>query len=146
MKVLAFRLRGELMAIDIAAVKEVDRKVRCTTVPTANQNIIGLYNMRGHIVTIYDLANILGYPEEPVGEQLNCVILKPCNAEICGFAVDYAIDVIEIDEGTPPPDNMHDKLKQNLSFVTRTSDGLLLLIDHNKAFNIELANTQRGII
>ena len=50
---------GELFGIDIGLVKEINRKIKYTEVPGAPEHIVGLYNMRGQVVTIFDVACIL---------------------------------------------------------------------------------------
>ena len=58
-RILTFYLEGELFGIDIGLVKEINRKIKYTEVPGAPEHIVGLYNMRGQVVTIFDVACIL---------------------------------------------------------------------------------------
>ncbi len=138
MKVLTFNLWDELFAINITSVKEINRNVICTPTPTAPTEIIGLYNMRGQIVTIFDLAQVLGYKPLPRNKPVNCIILKNRSDmdDIVGFAVDYAEDVMIIDETLckSPPDNVEESLKEGLFGIFELEKSLLLIIDEKKLF------------
>ncbi len=138
MKLLSFRLWGELFAVNITSVKEINRQITCTPTPTAYPFIMGLYNMRGQIVTVFDLPHMLGY--EPINKDkpINCIILKTRKEmpDIVGFAVDEPEDVLVIDESLcdNPPANVDEQVKEKLLGVYELDNDLLLIIDEDKLF------------
>ncbi|MGL4791386.1 MAG: chemotaxis protein CheW [Anaerotignaceae bacterium] len=136
MKLLTFKLQEDLFAIDALAVKELNRHVFCTPVPTANKEIIGLYNMRGQIVTIIDLQTALGYEKNSINEDLDCIILKPTkeNPDLFGFAVDSINSVIDIDTEfiKTPPANLAKELLNNLLGVVEIENRLHLILNSKK--------------
>ncbi len=67
---------GNLFGIDINAVKEIDRNIDYTPVPDAAPHIVGLLNMRGQIVTLINLARLMGYENHAPQERPACIILK----------------------------------------------------------------------
>ncbi len=136
MKVLSFRLADALYAIDITFVKEINRNVEFTPAPTANKHIVGLYNMRGSVVTLLNLASILGY-ETALGKSLTCVILKQQNMQdICGFFIDKPEGVMNLDDKLlmPHPVNVDEKKVQMCLGVFQMENDLLLLVDAKKLF------------
>lgn len=143
MKILSFKISNQLFGIDIKVVKEVNRNVCLTPVPTADVQIIGLYNLRGQVVTILDLITFLGYEQEALsGRNLeNCIILKPKNGllNMIGFLVDSAEEVLSISEDalTSVPPNVDKKIRGNLLGVVPLEQDLLLLLDKNKIFNFQ---------
>ncbi len=138
MKLLTFRLDGQLLGVTLTAVKEINRNAVCTPVPSADERILGLYNMRGIVVTVFDLASILGYQPVSSGQTVDCVILKKQSemSDMAGFAVDCAEDVIAVDETEifPPPANTDERMRNNLKGVYALQDELLLIIEDQKIF------------
>jgi purine-binding chemotaxis protein CheW len=135
-KVLTFYLCDNLFGIDIKKVKEINRKVEYTPIPGAKSHISGLYNMRGQIVTLFDLAEILGYePQAGLGRS-DCIILKPTasNPDQIGFLINAPGEVIEVNEDLcePPPSNSDRVAGDLLDKVVKLEDQLLLIIQSEK--------------
>ncbi len=138
MKLLSFRIWGELFGLNIASVKEINRNVHCTEAPTAPPQIIGLYNMRGQIVTVFDLALLLGYEPIKRNKLYNCILLKNNDhSDRIGFAVEKAEDVLSIDELMikNPPANVDEKVKEKLLGLFELENDILLIIDEKKLYD-----------
>lgn len=138
-KVLSFRLAGELFGIEINYVKEINRNVEYTIVPRAPDKIVGLFNMRGQIVTLFNLAKILGYPWSNEKGKVTCIILKspPNNPNQQGFLIDATGDVLDLDESLcePPPANIDGRNFQYIRKVARLENELLMIIEPDLIFN-----------
>lgn len=52
---LAFSLSGELFAVPVAAVREVMKVPAVTSIPHAPPNVLGLINLRGEMLPVYDV-------------------------------------------------------------------------------------------
>ena len=110
-KLLTFYLNGTLFGLDIIIVKEINRNIEFTPIPDAPPQIIGLMNMRGQVVTLFDLALLLGYEKgyKHTNKHI-CLILKnsPTHLDYTGFLVDHAGSVIDINEDNweAPPANI----------------------------------------
>ena len=106
-KVLTFELCDGLFGIDITLVKEINRNVEFTPIPDSPPHIVGLFNMRGQIVTLFDLGKLMNYPGDHENKITTCIILKaaPNDPNQIGFLIDGSGDVIEVDEDLcePPP-------------------------------------------
>jgi purine-binding chemotaxis protein CheW len=74
MHVLVFELAYEQYGIDTAFVREVCPLVDLTPVPGVPAFVLGIVNIRGHILSIVDLRLFFGLPEKGMG-QLNKIIL-----------------------------------------------------------------------
>ena len=142
MKLLTFEICDDLFGIDINSVKEINRKVIFTEVPVSSPHIIGLYNMRGQIVTVFDTAQMLGYSDERYnyksgnGIHFSCVVLKAADiSDIAAFAVDAAKDTISVNGPIiSVPRNVELKMRENLKGVFELKETLLLVIDESKLF------------
>jgi len=79
---VTFELNHQMLGIEILLVREINRQLESTRVELAPSYILGLANLRGQIVTIFDLCSQLGLSAsglEP-GESHN-IVLKS-NAEL----------------------------------------------------------------
>ncbi|HEY9061067.1 MAG TPA: chemotaxis protein CheW [Pseudobacteroides sp.] len=137
-KVLSFRIAGELFGIEINDVKEINRNVEYTAVPRAQDNIVGLFNMRGQIVTIFNLAGIIGYSESVPDDRVTCIILKsePENPNHRGFIIERTGDVIDVAEDMcePPPANIDSIGKKYIKDVVRLESDLMRIINTDLVF------------
>lgn len=135
-KVLTFYLCGGLFGIDITLVKEINRNVEYTPVPEARPHIVGLFNMRGQVVTLFDLGKLMGYKENGEGQKATCIILKSSsnNPDQVGFLIDRCGDVVDItnEDREPLPANAGSIEEDFLSNVVKLEDELLMIIDPNR--------------
>lgn len=125
---------GYLFGMDILAVKEINRHAEYTAVPDAPSHILGLLNMRGQVVTLIDLAGLMGYRLSSGKENKTCIILKnnQDNPDYVGFFIDYPGSVLDIDEDNcePPPPNVSIMENKFVDGVVKLEEGLLLIINH----------------
>ena len=136
---LTFYLCDTLLGINITLIKEINRNVEYTSVPDSMPHIIGLFNMRGQIVTLFDLGKMLGLPRGGGSGRPACVILKsmPNDPNQSGFLIDRTGDVIDIDmeECELPPANASGLESEYISSVVKLSSELLIIIDPDRIFN-----------
>lgn len=89
-KYASFYLGDDLFGIDILLVREINRNIEITPVDLAHNAICGLINLRGQMVTIFDLSILLGREKSTITGDTCCIILKT-NSEIAEFIQDGAI-------------------------------------------------------
>ena len=135
-KVLTFYLNGSLLGIDITVVKEINRNVEFTPVPQANNNIAGLFNMRGQVVTLMNLAKILGFEVEEQENKTSCIILKSRlgAGDYVGLLIDQPEDVIDIEEAwcEKPPANVGSIEGEFIKELVKLKDRLIIILDIEK--------------
>ena len=73
LQLVCFNLADEEYGVDINFVQEVIRVQKITPVPQMPPSVLGVINIRGNIVTVFDLRKQFGLPERPFGEA-NCVL------------------------------------------------------------------------
>jgi purine-binding chemotaxis protein CheW len=64
-----FHLDGLFFGVEVSQVQEVLRYQDMTRVPLAPPMVRGLINLRGQIVTAFDLRQRLGMPPRPADEM-----------------------------------------------------------------------------
>ncbi|MCH2535295.1 MAG: chemotaxis protein CheW [Bdellovibrionales bacterium] len=97
-QVLTFKLSDELYAFDIHRVKEVLEFKNVTPVPKSHNSMVGVINLRGHVVPVIDLKLKCGLPETIVTEE-TCVIIsevkKGQDIIVMGALADSVEEVLE---------------------------------------------------
>lgn len=145
---VTFRLKDQLMGIDILLIREINQLMETTYVQRAPDYIIGLINLRGQIVTIFDLAKRFDQPPCTIGEDSHNIILKSdgelsavqirenrddlkTSEDTVGLRVDSVGEVVEFenDEVEPVPANISHLDVRFLSGVVPLENELLILLD-----------------
>jgi purine-binding chemotaxis protein CheW len=91
-----FFVRDGICALDASGVQEVIRVESVTPVRRAPEEVAGVMNLRGKIVTLLDLGIILGFGKSVLTHESRVFILEDRN-EFLGVLVDRAGDVIEVE-------------------------------------------------
>lgn len=98
-KLLTFYLGSKLFGTEITRVKEVNRNTDYTPVPGSAGIIMGLVNLRGSIVTLFNMKKILEM-NPACGQEGFCLVLKPGpdSSDLAGFMIDRTGDVLDAEE------------------------------------------------
>jgi purine-binding chemotaxis protein CheW len=128
-QLVTFKTGDYAFGIDVLEVQEVLKHQQMTFVPLAPEEIRGLINLRGHIVTAIGMRERL-HLETSVeeAEQMNLIVsLKEGSASL---VVDSVGDVITLDPNRykPRPRALKAPLKEMVIGVYESDKGLLLHI------------------
>lgn len=93
-----FFVREALCALDASGVQEVIRVDSVTPVRHAPEEVLGVLNLRGRIVTLLDLGMILGLGKSTITRESRVFIIEDRN-EFLGVLVDRVDEVIEVERG-----------------------------------------------
>lgn len=121
-KYLTFTSAGLTYGVTIEHVMEIITNPSITALPMVPGYVKGIINLRGQIVPIIDIRQIMGKPENP-DNSLCCVIILELGAISFGILVDTVLQVLDI------PADMAEPPSKNLSFVngmTNLSDGSVM--------------------
>jgi len=142
-----FYVGETFFGINILQVKEINNHMKYTPVPDSYDYIKGLFNLRGQVITIFDLARRLGREACEIKNTSRNLILKTdaetdtlrkqgllkekTGVDAVGFIVDKIGDVVEIDESriAPPPANVGDISKEFIVGVVEMEKDLLILLN-----------------
>ena len=128
--VTTFYLRDALFALDTSLVEEVVRLRRITRVAGAPGSVLGVINLRGKIVTVFDLAEILQLGKRPPDEESRLYIVRDGDG-LAGLLVDRAADVIELDASAldPPPASLRGAEGRFFRGIARAGGPLVAVLD-----------------
>ena len=146
LNILTFTINNAKYGFNILQVKEVNDNLNYSVVPTSDKRIRGLLNIRGQIITIFDLKMILGLGEAFFSKTTKNIILKSesetenlvkeyqiklSSNDVIGFMVDKVNDVIELEKVRiqPPPAN---NTKKYIQGIVQFDNELLTILNVNE--------------
>lgn len=161
MLVSTFTLGDLYLGIDIILVREINRSMECTPVPGAPNYIRGMLNIRGRVITLFDLKERLGWSQQQKGanvKQYNVIMKthsevlkinqklaeKKCPWEDpVGLAVDQLGDVRDIvdDNILPPPANLRGIAADFVQGVVEFERNLLVILDVSTVLGLAESQT-----
>ena len=100
--------------------------------------VAGLINLRGQVVTALDLRRRLNMPDRAEGKVAMNVVVRAAE-EVWSLLVDSIGGVIEVTDSTfePPPDTLSGPIRELIRGAYKLDDALLLVLDVDKALEIE---------
>ena len=103
MKALSLLAEGDLFAVDVTIVQKVIRNIAYTTVPSLPYAVAGIASMKGGIVTVISLAELLGYKRSD--KAVHAIVFKflANSSDQMGLLIDMPGDLIDIDENEIHP-------------------------------------------
>lgn len=137
-KIVSFRIGNQYYGIDIMMVKEILCEKRFTPIPNALEFVRGVFNLRGEIIPIIDLAKLFHFnvnydtiPEE--GESV--IILKVENLLI-GVIVEEIMQVFPIQkEKIQPPSSLLGSINEEyISGIIDIEKRLYVILDTEAIF------------
>jgi purine-binding chemotaxis protein CheW len=106
-------------------------------VPLAPDDIAGVINLRGRIVTAIDLRRRLGVSGDSGRAQMAAGIES--EGESYGLVIDAVGEVLKLGADTiePVPVNLDERLKRVVSGVHRLDDRLLVVLDVDRLLDLK---------
>ncbi|HMC66010.1 MAG TPA: chemotaxis protein CheW [Gemmataceae bacterium] len=126
LEVAKFTLANEQYALETRFISRVVRLIEHTPVPGAPDFLVGLINLQGDILAVFDLRKFFGLEARGITDLSMVFVLGGDRAEF-GVLVDAAKEVmtLEIDEVLEPPGSVTGAAREYLRGVTK--DALMVL-------------------
>lgn len=109
LQLLCFRLAERYFAVDIECIRELLRSHAVTLVPGAPAHLAGVLNLRGELVTVYNLHRALLGQDAPEDTEDSRLVVVRARGQKAALRVDQVVDVMSVDadelapvSGTPP--------------------------------------------
>ena len=139
---LAFRLAGEVYAVDILRIREIIEYSQPTSVPMMPPSVRGVINLRGAVVPVIDLAIRFGREATGVGKRTCVVIVEVEHAgaiHILGLMVDGVNAVMEIaDQAIEPAPAFGTRVNTEFIAGMAKVDGrFVIILDIGRVLSIE---------
>ncbi|HEY3381289.1 MAG TPA: chemotaxis protein CheW [Vicinamibacterales bacterium] len=123
-----------LFGVEVLRVQEVLRYQEMTPVPRAPEQIEGLINLRGQIVTAIDVRRRLGLGARESGRTPMNMVIRAEDGAV-SLLVDEIGDVLDVEQSDfePVPENVAPSIRDLTTGVYKMKERLLLVLDTNKA-------------
>jgi purine-binding chemotaxis protein CheW len=132
-----FKIAGEEYAIPVMEIQEVIKPQMVTSIPLAQDQIRGLINLRGQIVTCISLRNVFQQEDDLTKEYMN-IIVKGEDG-LFSLVVDEVTDIIDIDESRleRAPDTLNINLKKYVTNIYKNDVGLVILLNIKELIQVQ---------
>ena len=130
---VTFGLDQETYAMDVMQVREVRRYSDIAPVPGAPSYVLGIINLRGHVVAVLDTRERFGLMPMPVTDQSRIMMIE-INQQVIGVLVDRVAEVVSLNmaEIEPAPRVGNAETAPFIQGVCHHQGQLLILVDFSK--------------
>ena len=127
---VTFHAGGQSFSIDIRHVREIRRWTPVTPLPHAPDEVLGVMNLRGSVIPIYDLAARFGLNRTPESPR-NVVVIAMHGSQTVGLLVEAVSEILSVgrDRIQETPDVRSDTARQTITGVITVDEGMTRVID-----------------
>ena len=142
MQLVCFKFADEEYAVDITRVQEVIRVQKITPVPQMPEFVLGVVNIRGSVVPVFDLRQKFKLPVKPFDDLTKILVITIDNILI-SFIVDEILDNIKLEQThiDPAPNVKMEIAKECVKGVGLENERMIVILDLdnvNQAINAEI--------
>ena len=126
----SFDLAGEIYALPVSCVEEIQRITTLTRVPYAPAPVRGITNLRGRVLAVVDLRVRLGLPAAEITPQSRLVVVEARQRSL-GLLVDSARQIVKLlpSRILPAPADVRSVHSDFLRGIYPREEDLLILLD-----------------
>jgi purine-binding chemotaxis protein CheW len=128
---LGVKIEDEFIGISLKHVLEISKILEIFPVPLSPQYIKGVINLRGEILPVVSVKEMIGIPEK---KQSTRLIILETNLDKLAVMVDEVYGVVRISEDILEPNPMTSIYSDYISNVAQTKHGFISIIDLDKLF------------
>lgn len=133
---IGFKLHGGEYAIPIMKVREIITMPEITVLPDSPDYLKGITNLRGSIIPVVNIKQLMRIPENGTASQK--VIVISCGRMTFGILVDGITGVVGIDEATiESPETMPHGRAEQVEGVAKIGSRLVVLLEPKKLIPLD---------
>jgi purine-binding chemotaxis protein CheW len=127
---VTFQAGGQSFSLDITHVREIRRWTAVTPLPHAPREVLGVMNLRGSVIPIYDLSARFGLGTTPESPR-NVVVVAMIENQTVGLLVEAVSEILSVRREAiqDTPDIRSESTKQSITGVVPIEDGMTRVID-----------------
>jgi len=132
-QLVCFKLGNEEYAINIVNVQEVIHMLHTMEVPQMPSFVLGVINVRGEIMPVFDLRIKFNLPIEGFSKKARIIVISTENEKI-SFVVDEILETLRIDSSRidpAPPIKMNIK-KECVLGIGELEERMIVVLDINE--------------
>ena len=135
---VVFTIDGEEFGLNIENISSIERMLDIFKIPNAPDYIEGLSNLRGRVLTIFNLRKRFNLPCPEFEENTKIIIANTSSSEI-GVIVDGVREIIKVEDNEfdPVPEALNNIRDRFLSGTAKVGNRLILMLDLEKVLTEE---------
>ena len=95
LEVVTFKIDGRLFAVPVGSVREIRGWQPATPLPNASPHVVGVLNLRGTIIAVYDLRKVIGLGSTEPTRATVTIVVDTGERQI-GLLADAVSDILNI--------------------------------------------------
>lgn len=121
---------GQHFCIEITQIREIRRWSPVTALPHAPAHVLGVINLRGAVIPIFDLASKLGFEEVAITER-HIIIITAIGDRTVGLLVESVSEILGVapNEVRDAPSGLDDQATRSIKGIIPLADGMTKIID-----------------
>jgi purine-binding chemotaxis protein CheW len=130
---LTWYVGDQIYGLELNRCKEVEKNLHLTPVPNARPYIAGIVNLRGDVVTVIDLRQLLRKQTIDRPERLQIIRLKSAGTQVAVIA-EKIDDILSIPEEDLEPAGAHMEEQEAyyIQYVAITKKGPILILNSER--------------
>ncbi|MBU1194872.1 MAG: chemotaxis protein CheW [Proteobacteria bacterium] len=135
---VTFKLADNMAGINILDIREIVPYIKITPVAKSPEFVLGLINLRGQILVVFDIGVLLGLEKRTFNKDSHIILFKHKDV---GFIVDRIGDVITMDKEVSDdiPANIDSGIKEYMEKIINFSGDILVILDAGKILSKTLS-------
>lgn len=130
LQICTLRIGPLWCGIAIDHIQEITGHHQLTPVPLAPAVVSGLLNLRGHVITAFDIRTCFALPVRELSER-SCHVVIRRRKSLVSFIVDDVGDVIEVDQHAldAPPSTLDTRIRPYVGGILDADADVILLLN-----------------
>lgn len=127
---ITFSAGGQDYCLEITQIREIRRWTPVTALPHTPKDVLGVMNLRGAVIPIFDLAAKFGLGETPPNER-NVVIVAAIGDTTIGLLVESVSEILSVDKSAiqETPDIKSEVTKQSILGMISVDDTMVRVVN-----------------
>ncbi len=127
-ELIVFTLAGQRYALGLSAVVRVVQMVEITPLPNAPDSVLGVINLQGRIIPVFDLRGRFGLPARDPDLNDHLIVAKTSRRTV-GLVVDEVLGIVERSIGEVVPSKDVLSGIAHVEGILKLEDGLVFIHD-----------------
>ncbi len=127
---VTFTAANQSFCLDIMAIREIRRWSPVTILPHSPTAVLGVMNLRGAVIPIFDLAEGFGLGQTQHNER-NVIIVANTGTQTVGLLVQSVSEILSVteDQIQTTPDISSESTRQSIPEVISLDNGMTRVVD-----------------
>lgn len=137
-QLIKFMVADLTFGIEITQIHQILKPQQIYKVPNAAPYIEGLLNLRGRVLTVFNLRKRFSLPDKENDDNTKIIIVT-MNEFLLGFIVDSVTEIVRIpdEDMEPTPPSLQGLDKRFLSGIGKVDEHVILMLDLSKVLSSE---------